>query len=476
MDAPDTVTSPAAAPDGTRRSSFAARLHAGVLRRRVGRGAVVWSLLELAGWSAFTAYLFVQALAGPAVLWTDSKSYALVASKPFWSLAFLDGVRPPLYPLLLKATGTSTGVLATQAAIAAVAWGLLAWTVGRLVAVGWQRLVAVWVVLAFASSLPVTLWNRSVLSESVSMSLLAFVFAGVIWTARRVTWPRVAVSTIACLAFALTRDAQIWTVAMLGIVVALAAVSSLRTDRRLLLRTSVLAVCLLAVAGIAEWGAQSSHRTTSDISDVFYVRVFPFPARVAWFAAHGMPESRQLERLAATAPATSTAKVVAFPLDSPAYAPLRRWMENDATSTYLLYLASHPLYLVTEPLVRPERAFNFADGSLTFYAATDHQLASPLTDVLWPPVIVAIVLGFAAAYLGLLSGAWRDPVWRVVGALTMIGVLAMLVAWHGDGQEVTRHTIEGFAEIRLGIWILILLGALDPSTPPVSDGDASTRT
>ena len=42
----------------------------------------------------------------------------------------------------------------------------------------------------------------------------------------------------------------------------------------------------------------------------------------------------------------------------------------------------------------------------------------------------------------------------------------MLVAWHGDGQEVTRHTVEGLAELRLGLWIIILLGALANAPEP----------
>jgi hypothetical protein len=70
-----------------------------------------------------------------------------------------------------------------------------------------------------------------------------------------------------------------------------------------------------------------------------------------------------------------------------------------------------------------------------------------------------------AAYLGVLSGAWSDRPWRVSLVITVIGVLAMLVAWHGDGQEVTRHTIEGFAQVRLGLWLLVLLGLLRRSRP-----------
>ncbi len=156
-----------------------------------GRPRWLAPAVALAGWCAFTWYLVAQALGGPAIIWSDSTAYRAVASKPLLSVAFWAGPRPPLSPLLIKIVGSSAGYPVAQAVIGALAWGALAWTVGRLVAPGWQRVVAVWVILAFASSLPITLWNRSVLSESLAMSTLALVFATVIWTARSITWPRI---------------------------------------------------------------------------------------------------------------------------------------------------------------------------------------------------------------------------------------------------------------------------------------------
>ncbi len=36
----------------------------------------------------------------------------------------------------------------------------------------------------------------------------------------------------------------------------------------------------------------------------------------------------------------------------------------------------------------------------------------------------------------------------------------MLLAWQGDGQEVTRHMVEGSIEMRLGILLVLLIAAL----------------
>ena len=417
------------------------------------------------GWCAFAVYLVVQARLGSALIWNDSTVYVSMARRPIWSLALWAGPRPPLTPLLIKAVGGPSALVTTQAVIAALCWGGLAWTVGRLVDPGWRRVTAVFVILGFATTLPVTMWNRSELSESLSMSLLALVFAGFIWVSRRPTWPRVGATVVASLAFAATRDAQVWTVGMLALAAGVYALTRFPVSRSTAVRAGVLSVCLLGVVAACEWGTLASHRTTSDTADVLYVRVFPFPDRVAWFAAHGMPEGLRIDQLAReTAAPPGDAKVVGIPAEDTAFDPLERWIRTDAGHTYLLWLVTHPGYVLGEPLQRPERAFNFAHGELAFYAPA-HALASPLTDVLWPPLLGLLVLSALALYLGIVSEAWRYRPWCMVAVLTLVGVAAMLVAWHGDGQEVTRHTVEGFAQVRLGVWILLTLGLLGSADP-----------
>jgi hypothetical protein len=410
-----------------------------------------------------------QALAGPALIWNDSILYIHIATRSIGSSGLWAGARPPVTSLLIKLAGSSRGFLATQAAIAALCWGFLAFTVGRLAESGWKRVAAAWAILAFATAFPVTLWNRSVLSESLSMSLLALLFALLIWTAREWTWPRIAATTVVCLCFAATRDAQIWTVALLAVAIAVRAIVALKKNPRIARRAASLSACLLAVVVLTGWGTVSSHRTRENVADVFYVRIFPFPTRVAWFAAHGMPQQGQVNQLARSTESTpNVAKVVYIAPTDSAFAPLDRWLDSKGSDAYFLWLLTHPGYAISEPLQRPERSYDFANGDLMFYAAQAHQLRSPLTVVVWPSLIGLLVQLGVAVYVSLISRAWRQPVWRMVFSLTVIGVLSMLVAWHGDGQEVTRHTVEGLAELRLGLWIIILnwlFGSHDPALP-----------
>ncbi|MGH9081389.1 MAG: hypothetical protein ACRDYE_15185 [Acidimicrobiales bacterium] len=428
--------------------------------RTVANRPIAATAVAFAGWVIFATYLLVQANAGPLIAWNDSKSYAAMAVAPLGSHALWWGQRPPMLPLLIKAFGSDGGLLTAQAVIGALSWGVLAWTVGRLVEPGWRRATATWLVLGFATALPITVWNRSMLSESLSMSLLALVVAGLIGTARRATWPRVAATAAAALCFATTRDAQAWTVAMLGMALAVLVLAPTWTTPRAAVRAGTLAGCLLVVAGVAGWGSLVSHRTTANVADVFYVRVFPFPSRVAWFAGHGMPEQQLIDREAtATRAAPGSAKVVYLPPGDPAFGAVEHWLGTDGPSAYVRWLGTHPWYVMTEPLLRPERSYNFAHGSLTFYAGPD-DMASPLTPLVWPPLAELAVLAAGAGYLAFRRRAWHLAPWRMMAVVAAVGLPAMLIAWHGDGQEVTRHTVEGFAQVRLGIWLLIVYGLL----------------
>jgi len=434
------------------------------------RRALVGPVLSLAGWCGFAWYVLWQGTVGPPVLWTDSTSYATVAGHPLWSTGFWAGQRPPLAPLVLKMVGSSTGFVAFQSLLAVAAWGLLAFTVGRLVPAGWRRVAAAWTVLAFASTTPVILWNRSVLSESLSLSILAVLVAAVIWTARHLTWPRVTAVLLASWAFAETRDAQVWTVGLLGLALAVVVLVHGRRHRRWSRRAGALAAGLLLVAGLTGGDAGHTGRTIQNMANVLFVRVFPFPARVSWFAAHGMPDAPTIDRLAAGVAATpGTAKVVGLDLSDPDNARLGRWIADHGQATYLLWLVTHPDYLITEPLLRPEQAFNFANGSLTFYAVTG-RVDSPLTAVFWPAwwwLLPLTAIGLVAATV---TGWWRERSAPTVVLLAVVGLLSMLIAWQGDGQEVTRHTIEGFAELRLAVLVLFVIGLLRTTRRPWPGG------
>jgi hypothetical protein len=201
-------------------------------------------------------------------------------------------------------------------------------------------------------------------------------------------------------------------------------------------------------------------RSGQNAFDVLVVRIFPFPSRVAWFAAHGMPQARAVDTLAAATTAhPGAAKVVPVDPGDPRFAPLENWIQNHGEDTLAWWAVTHPAYVITEPFERPERAYNDANGVLTFYGAVD-RVDSPVTSVLWPAWWWLLPMTVIAVVAAGVTGYWRRWSWWVVMSFGGLGVLAMLVAWQGDGEEVARHTVEGFAQVRVCVLIATTVGLL----------------
>ena len=71
--------------------------------------------------------------------------------------------------------------------------------------------------------------------------------------------------------------------------------------------------------------------------------------------------------------------------------------------------------------------------------------------------------------LGLAIGAGRSVrrrrEWWFLIVFVAVGLFSMLLAWHGEGMEVTRHMVEGDVEVRLGALLLFLLAVLGEAPP-----------
>lgn len=403
--------------------------------------------------AAFAGNRLWQGLTGVALVWQDTQGYQESA---LWA-----GVRPPVAPILWDLTGTPRSYVVVQTLVGIAAWCFLAWTVAMLAKTGWPRLVAGAVVLAFASTTPIILWDRSVLSESLAFSLLALLFATAIRVTQRVTWPRVAALVAASAGFALVRDSLVWMV--VGLAVAIAAYAIVRNAGR---KAVALGFLLLAVSGFAIVGQAAAHRNTTNVEHVLFARIFPFPERVKWFADHGMPNQAEvLSYAAATKTERGQPRVVGIVANDPTVQPLVRWMRNDAIGVYLEWLALHPGFVLTEPLREPERAFNNAEGRLDFYAAVDRTDLSVVNTLFDPGPWIVLAATLVAVGIGLVRQVWRERWWRMIALLLGLSVMEILVAWHGDATETTRHGIVGSVSVRLAVVVLIVAGALAPSSP-----------
>lgn len=354
-------------------------------------------------------------------------------------------------------TGSPAGFDLLQSVLFVLCWVYLARTISAQLGKGWRGVVGTWLVLGFASTAPVLLWNRSVLSDSVAVSAFALLFAVMIRLLDGFTWLRVSALMGVMALNVLIRYSQFATVVFLVLVTLVLIVKNMRTGMSTKWLRYV-AAGLVVIAGLTVFLESKSPLTSVEITSVYQTRVFPFSNRVAWFSSHGLPDARRIDAAAtATNPSGGMGKVVG--VSDPA---VTNWLDAHGTSTYALWLVTHPVLIFTEPFARPEQAYYSDGGVLQIYAAPNRN-DSPLTGILYGTWIWLIPLFLVSLALAGLHGFWRRRECRMMLILGAAGLFTTLFAWRTDGQETDRHMLEGSIEFRLAI-LLCSLYALNAAS------------
>jgi hypothetical protein len=357
----------------------------------------------------------------------------------------------------MRLVGRGEGFVVFQSTVQVISWGALVIAIGLHLRNGMARVLSTALILGFASSNAVTLWNASVLSESLAVSELVLFISGILWMQRSSGRAPEFLAVMSALCFAATRDSDVPTVALFALGFFVLGRHYFRTNSRRHGSWNRLSRILLVVALSSGFFLAISGRSSSNIEDVYAVRIFPYPARVDWFAAHGMPQSIKIDALAhATLSSCPGCSKTVFALSTKGFSQLDHWFDSQGNTTYFLYLLTHPAYDFEAPLVRPEMAFNFAGGNLYFYRATG-WISSPFSGFFWPSLSGLALTAAVLLIISALRRTWRHDTWWVQISFAIIGALAMFISWHGDGQETTRHTLEGLVELRLGIWLALVL-------------------
>lgn len=454
---------------------------ASALRRGVGDPWVRTALVFLASAAALAVVRAWQIVGREAVSWNDSADFVASAHTGLFSVERWAGPRTAAAPLVLSLARFEPGTyVGWQAAIAVACWAALAASVWTVMGPGRARWVGPLAVVAFACTVPVTMWERSVLSESLAASTLALTLAAALQLARGVTARRVVAVLATSVLWLITRDSHAAVVLIAAVAVGVGLVVAEwrgrgrpaddgSTERDRAVGGLILLACwLFALGGVAWVAASHGHRYVYPLRNVFEARVLPYPDRVAWFADHGMPQADRFTGPDAPEPAVrggGDAPVVYVADDEPDMQEWRAWVAQHGRGALAAWMATHPAYLVTEPLRDPERTFNNAEGDRSFYAPADQRELPLVTDVLVPHRWVALAVVVVVAAWATRRRRWRSPLLLVGAGTVALALPHALVSWHTDGMETARHLMMPALQLYLGA-LLMVLGVLGARPGP----------
>jgi hypothetical protein len=381
--------------------------------RRWAGAALRW--LPLA--ALFAGFLWVsyppnESVRFPIKTFPDSASYTT------WGYG-----RPPVPFLFYSLVGSGSAAVMAQTVLSLISWMALGWA-----ALG---LPGAAVAGVLASALPVVLWNKTVLSESLALSLGAAFLAASLALGRRWSVPRLALWVACLLLYTGVRVENFFLVPPLIAALLLWH----RRHWKALAAASVAAAALFVVFSVVI--DKQNRNWQIRMTNIVLTRILQNPALSQEFLRRGLPDEPALlaargRMLAAYDPA--------FVAATPRF---QQWLDEQSRATYLGWLrtlAPHRILVAgfDHAMRHWPYAFNYylagvhLPGSAWDFYPWSHAMRLPFTQ--W---ICLALIPLACALL----------TWQVIFAdlfvpayLVAVYLMAFAV-FHGDTGEMDRHLV-----------------------------------
>jgi len=240
-------------------------------------------------------------------------------------------------PFFYKLAGNIPHSIALlQLSFSILCWGLLAIAVSRALQFYWLKPFAFLIILLFSLSDHIIMWDGAMLSDSISLSLMALFVASWLWLLENWNWQRAALMLMVAFLWAFSRDTNAWVVLMLAAL--LLTIGSLCRSRRCLSIVPVLVMFFIA----NELSLNYSRRWVTPFFNVIGRRILPNAESTAFFAQFGMPVTPALMRLSGQ---LAWGQDWAFYKD-PALQEFRHWTYDRGKSSYNNFLLAHPVMTI----------------------------------------------------------------------------------------------------------------------------------
>jgi hypothetical protein len=316
---------------------------------------------------------------------------------------------------------------------------------------GILRPIAFGLVLALSLDRHIAGWDLVLLTESLSLSLMALFLAAWLWLLKGWAWGNVAVLSLIALLWAFTRDTNGWILLMVAGLILL-GVLFFRARKRYL----VVALLFALVFGLCNLSADRGHRWVFPFQNVLAQRILTDQSALTFFEACGIPLTPELLELAG---GFANSQNRAF-YNDPALESYRTWMYANGKACYMRWLFSRPLTSLSEPWIDFTWLLAFEDVYSFFPQSYQPLLPWYVERVLYPQdTLLWLWAGTTiAALVAIWKKAWRaNPAWIVFIALSLLVYPHVFIVWHGDVPGTQRHALTVSLQFVLSFWFLGIL-------------------
>lgn len=383
----------------------------------------------------------------------DTTSYVRISKEAIFGREFLAGSRPPVFPLLLKLFGNDEGTVAwAQGILSIFSWGILAVAVAYSVHASFLKPAAFGLILLLSLDRYIIGWDSVLLTESLSLSLMALFIAGWSWLIKGWSWGKVICLLVLALLWTFSRDTNAWVMLMIALFLLL--LLALRVIDR---KYFILAAAFVVMFFLSNLSADLGDRWVFPFQNVLGRRILPVAQATEFFTGCGMPVSPELTQLAGKYANSSDR---AF-YENPALEDYRLWLDQAGKACYMKWLLSDPLESIRAPLTEFNALISMQNlQSFLFSRSFSPVLPGRLEALLFPrqSLLPLFALMGAAVLIATLNRAWtQNKTWWVAIGMSILLFPHYFITWHGDVMGIYRHVVSASVQFYLGMWILALL-------------------
>lgn len=338
-----------------------------------------------------------------------------------------------------------------QNLLAIFGWCFLGWMLARWLKNPFIKIIAATVVMLFGFTPQIAEWDSVLSPESLSLSMFAILLGlglEIVLRASTAVEPLktktdkilLAVFVVWYFLWVFVRDVHLYAIPVTVILILpLFILKKFRTTKPLYFAT--VALLFFFVIGYAS--ARDSLRATRfPLMNSLDAYIWPYPARVEFFRAYGMPDKE--------APSY---------FDSPNY---QAWADENATKAYAMFLISHPGFIVTTlwdtmDLLTSDYAqpYFFTDEVMNREVLlVIGEMVNPETGLVYLLTLI-IILTFLAQALATRNATLSTWAWLAVWCYG-IAAATLFISYFGDTAGLRRHIMPSVEMFRLYIWVFLL--------------------